>query len=40
MHANADNYANIPIAYGTPNAGTFATGDAGSRIACGVVESD
>ncbi len=40
LHANPDNYANIPIAYGTPNAGTLATGDAGGRIACGVVESD
>ncbi len=40
LHANADNYANIPVVpYGGPVGGTLNTGDAGSRIACGVVES-
>jgi Cu-Zn family superoxide dismutase len=39
VHANADNYANIPAVYGPANAATLATGDAGSRYACGVVES-
>jgi Cu-Zn family superoxide dismutase len=38
IHANADNYANIPSRYGTPDATTLATGDAGGRIACGVIE--
>ena len=38
VHANADNYANIPAVYGTPNATTLATGDAGARFACGVIE--
>jgi Cu-Zn family superoxide dismutase len=38
IHANADNYANIPSRYGVPDATTLATGDAGGRIACGVVE--
>jgi Cu-Zn family superoxide dismutase len=41
LHANADNYANIPVVpYGGPVGGTLNTGDAGGRIACGVVESD
>jgi Cu-Zn family superoxide dismutase len=40
VHANADNYANIPATYTPqpPNATTLATGDAGARFACGVVE--
>ncbi len=40
VHANADNYANIPAVYGPPNAATLSTGDAGARFACGVVETD
>jgi len=40
VHANADNYANIPAVYGGPNAVTLATGDAGARFACGVVERE
>ncbi|RJF92039.1 superoxide dismutase family protein [Noviherbaspirillum saxi] len=39
IHANPDNYANIPNRYvAAPDATTLATGDAGDRIACGVVE--
>jgi superoxide dismutase, Cu-Zn family len=45
VHAGRDNYANIPDRYiqqatGTPgpDAETLATGDAGARAACGVVE--
>lgn len=42
IHANPDNYANIPSRYfaapDAPDATTLATGDAGDRIACGVVE--
>jgi superoxide dismutase, Cu-Zn family len=43
IHANADNFANIPDRYtqsdGTqgPDAETMATGDAGKRVACGVI---
>jgi superoxide dismutase, Cu-Zn family len=45
VHAAADNFANIPNRYrspgsppqGGPDAETLATGDAGSRLACGVV---
>jgi Cu-Zn family superoxide dismutase len=37
LHVGADNFANIPAAYGTANASTLATGDAGGRHACGVV---
>ena len=38
VHANADNYANIPTRYvREPDATTKSTGDAGDRIACGVV---
>jgi superoxide dismutase, Cu-Zn family len=43
IHANSDNFANIPDRYtqsdGTvgPDAETMATGDAGKRVACGVI---
>jgi Cu-Zn family superoxide dismutase len=37
VHSGPDNFANIPPRYGTPDAETLATGDSGSRIACGVV---
>lgn len=41
VHANPDNYANIPVdRYDPdPDSTTLATGDAGSRIGCGVIES-
>ena len=40
VHAGPDNYANIPTRYaaGGPDATTLATGDAGARAACGVIE--
>lgn len=39
VHANPDNYANIPTRYAaSPDASTLATGDAGPRIACGVLD--
>jgi Cu-Zn family superoxide dismutase len=42
LHALPDNYANIPTRYTAngvagPDADTMATGDAGGRLACGVV---
>jgi Cu-Zn family superoxide dismutase len=44
VHANRDNYANIPDRYHShpkdtfgPDVDTLATGDAGARAACGVV---
>ncbi|MGH2944937.1 MAG: superoxide dismutase family protein [Solirubrobacteraceae bacterium] len=37
VHELADNYANIPERYGGPDEETLATGDAGSRLACGEV---
>jgi Cu-Zn family superoxide dismutase len=39
VHASPDNYANIPTARYTPapDATTLSTGDAGGRVACGVV---
>jgi len=45
IHANRDNYANIPDRYTAagaaapgPDAATLGTGDSGARVACGVVE--
>lgn len=40
IHAGPDNYANIPTRYSAsgPDAITLASGDAGARIACGVIE--
>ncbi|MEX2224916.1 MAG: superoxide dismutase family protein [Dehalococcoidia bacterium] len=40
LHAGPDNYANIPTdRYDPdPDATTLATGDAGGRIACGIIE--
>jgi superoxide dismutase, Cu-Zn family len=43
VHAGRDDYANIPNRYTSggvpgPNAETLASGDAGSRAACGVME--
>jgi superoxide dismutase, Cu-Zn family len=37
VHSGPDNFANIPPRYGTPDQETLATGDAGARVACGVV---
>ncbi len=39
VHAEPDNYANIPARYAPegPDAATLATGDAGGRVACGVI---
>ena len=37
LHAGSDNFANIPPVYGSPNAATLGTGDAGGRVACGVI---
>jgi Cu-Zn family superoxide dismutase len=44
VHANADNFANIPTRYYSqtegvfgPDSATLATGDSGARVACGVV---
>ncbi|RSM81636.1 superoxide dismutase family protein [Kibdelosporangium aridum] len=39
IHALPDNFANIPTRYAPngPDATTLATGDAGGRVACGVV---
>lgn len=39
VHANPDNFANIPERYGTPDQDTLDTGDSGDRIACGVIVS-
>ena len=40
LHAGRDNYANIPADRYDPDADatTLATGDAGSRFACGIIE--
>ena len=38
VHASPDNYANIPDRYDPdPDATTLATGDAGGRVACGMI---
>jgi superoxide dismutase, Cu-Zn family len=37
VHSGPDNFANIPSRYGGPDPETLATGDSGSRVACGVV---
>lgn len=38
VHADADNFANIPTRYApAPDQQTLDTGDAGARIACGVI---
>ncbi|MFI6871460.1 superoxide dismutase[Cu-Zn] [Nocardia sp. NPDC050406] len=40
IHAGADNFGNIPSRYNNgagPDTETLATGDAGSRVACGVI---
>lgn len=37
VHSGPDNFANIPARYGGPDEETRMTGDAGSRLACGVV---
>lgn len=38
IHADPDNHANLPKRYRPdPDANTLATGDAGGRIACGVI---
>ncbi len=46
VHAAADNYANVPSRYHShtedtfgPDSATLATGDSGTRIACGVVQT-
>jgi len=40
VHANRDNYANIPSRYvPAPDAMTLSTGDAGARLACGVLQA-
>jgi Cu-Zn family superoxide dismutase len=39
IHADKDNFAHFPERYGiTPDETTLNTGDAGGRIACGVIE--
>jgi Cu-Zn family superoxide dismutase len=45
LHAGPDNFANIPTRYvaagvAGPDAASYATGDAGVRIACGIIELD
>lgn len=39
IHANPDNYANIPERYGAVDEETLNAGDGGDRIACGVVQT-
>jgi Cu-Zn family superoxide dismutase len=38
VHANPDNYSNIPERYGGPDAETLEGGDSGDHMACGVFE--
>lgn len=39
VHANADNFANIPERYAeAPDDDTLSSGDSGDRVACGVIE--
>jgi Cu-Zn family superoxide dismutase len=39
IHASPDNYANIPTRYvAAPDMDTLRTGDAGGRVACGILE--
>lgn len=39
IHADPDNYGHIPARYAAePDAATLGTGDAGARIACGVID--
>jgi len=38
IHAGRDNYGNIPERFGGPDEATLAAGDAGPRVACGVIE--
>ena len=47
LHAGPDNFANVPTRYATgappvagPDGATYSTGDAGGRIACGVITLD
>ena len=41
IHADADNFANIPTRYAAkPDEKTMTTGDAGARIACGVIKAE
>lgn len=40
IHADADNFANIPTRYApAPDEKTMTTGDAGARVACGVIDA-
>lgn len=39
IHAGRDNYSNIPERYGEADDATLGAGDAGSRVACGVIET-
>lgn len=39
VHAGADNFGNVPTRYApAPDQETLATGDAGARVACGVID--
>lgn len=40
VHSGADNFANIPERYGTPDEETLTGGDSGTRVACGVIAQD
>ncbi|GAB5490776.1 MAG: hypothetical protein Phog2KO_09910 [Phototrophicaceae bacterium] len=39
VHSGHDNFANIPVRYGEADSITLSNGDAGSRIACGVISA-